>query len=99
MSSLRQQYGTSTFGADACHPLQVWTLMCPLGVGRKVAETMPMAQHSLPVDQVCLAEEHGKFPLPYTEIFPGCALHCMKDLAFTNLKRVMCWMVPPRVRW
>ena len=30
------------------HPIQVRTIVCTLRVGRKVAETRPMAQHSIP---------------------------------------------------
>ena len=70
-------------------------LVCPLGVERKVAETMPVAQCS-PLGQAAglgllgihRKAEHGGFPLPYTEIFSDHILRYMADLVTTQIKRV-----------
>ena len=94
MSGLCQQIGAPTFEAGVCHPLLVQMLLCLLGVRSEVAKTM----HT--VSAPCWADEgirsvrsiqvgeHGTFPLLYTEIFPGCAVCCTADLAFTQIKRV-----------
>ena len=89
-----QETSGSSFGADAHHPLGVQMLMCSLRVRRKVAETMPMAQHSLPQQVVGsgLLGVHRQEGMvdshQHTEIFLGCALCCMTDWAFTQMKRV-----------
>ena len=64
--------------------------MGPLGVGREVAETMATAQCSLPrlVVGSGLLGVHRQESKPYTELFPGCTMCCMTDLAFTQIKRV-----------
>ena len=40
------------------------------------------------------AGEHGRFLPTYTEIFLGCAVRCMADLAITQIKRVhLCTLI------
>ena len=73
-----------------------------LGLGRKYSETasglaLPAwADSGIRVRQV---GEHGGFPLPYTEMFLGCTVLCVADLAVIQKERVyMCHMLSLRVK-
>ena len=66
--------------------------MC-IRVGRKVSETMPVTQCSLPgqaAESGLLgmhnAGEHGRFLPPYRKMFPNCTVLCLADLAVTQIK-------------
>ena len=80
------------FGADAYHPLWIQYLCTHLGLGGSsqdhahsavlptwVGDWNGSARHAQ-------AGEHDRVPSP-SQIFPGCALHCMADLAFTGIKK------------
>ena len=75
-------------------PWHLWAcvFVCPIRVRRKVAKTMTLARHSLPVKirstRFAQGGEHERSPPPYTEIFPDCAELCVADLAVTQIESV-----------
>ena len=91
----------------ADHTLQVQVLVCPLRVGRKVAESMPAAQHPGLEKQIwsarhAQAENHGGFPLPYTiyrDISRLCSVLHGRFSFYSDKKGLYAAWCYPELRW